>query len=69
LKILQQSFSFLTLQDLIRFATLNGARALQMENQFGSFEKDKKPGINLIQKVDLQSMKLTDSSIVTSLIN
>lgn len=34
--------------ELIRWATLNGARFLGLDRELGSFEKGKKPGINLI---------------------
>jgi aminodeoxyfutalosine deaminase len=37
---------------LLQWATINGARALQIENIFGSFETGKTPGIILIEKND-----------------
>jgi aminodeoxyfutalosine deaminase len=47
---------------LLRWATTNGARALQMDEQFGSFEKGKKPGLVLIDGV--VDMKLSEQSKV-----
>ncbi|MEI2710532.1 MAG: amidohydrolase family protein [Chitinophagaceae bacterium] len=35
--------------EILQWATLNGAKALQMDNTLGSFEKGKKPGVVLIQ--------------------
>ena len=35
----------LSLEELIRYATINGAKALKMENLLGSIEKGKKPGL------------------------
>ena len=45
LKTLQQHFPFIPLDMLLQWATVNGAKALQIENQFGSFKKGKRPGV------------------------
>lgn len=45
LKTLQKNFSSLTTDELLRWATINGAEALRIDNQFGSFESGKQPGI------------------------
>ena len=42
----------ISLNSLLQWATLNGARALKMEHLVGSFEKGKKPGIVLIDGLD-----------------
>jgi cytosine/adenosine deaminase-related metal-dependent hydrolase len=34
---------------MLKWATSNGARALQIDNIYGSFEKGKKPGLVLIK--------------------
>jgi cytosine/adenosine deaminase-related metal-dependent hydrolase len=52
MKSLHQHFPSITLEELLQWATVNGARALEIENQFGSFEKGKKPGIVLIKNLD-----------------
>lgn len=49
---------------LLQFATINGAKALNLENHLGSFEKGKKPGIILIEKADLQNLILKKDSRV-----
>jgi aminodeoxyfutalosine deaminase len=64
---LQQHFPELTLEELLRWATFNGARALQIGRTFGSFESGKKPGVNLITGVDFKKMKLTSNSKVKRL--
>jgi cytosine/adenosine deaminase-related metal-dependent hydrolase len=35
---------------MLQWATLNGARALQMDRHLGSFDKGKKPGVVLIER-------------------
>lgn len=52
IKTIVRNFSAVRTETLLKWATLNGAKALQMEDEFGSFEKGKKPGIILIENVD-----------------
>lgn len=68
LKLLQESFPHLSITDLVCWATYNGARALGEENSFGTIETGKKPGILLIDNVDLLNMKLLPESSVSRLI-
>jgi cytosine/adenosine deaminase-related metal-dependent hydrolase len=68
LKTLQSAFPDTSIPDLIKWATINGARALCEEDQFGSIEPGKKPGLLLLQNVDLMNMKLFPDSFVTRLI-
>ena len=50
IKIIQQEALFsIPLTEVLQWATINGARALQMDNILGSFEKNKKPGVVLIE--------------------
>jgi cytosine/adenosine deaminase-related metal-dependent hydrolase len=65
---IQQNFPGTELSELINWATINGAKALRMETRFGSFEKGKNPGINLISGVDLRNMKLTGNRKVKRLV-
>lgn len=39
------------LQEMLQWATSNGARALGMDKKLGSFEKDKQPGVVLIDHI------------------
>jgi aminodeoxyfutalosine deaminase len=45
---LQKHFPQLTQTQLLQWATSNGAKALEIDSSYGSFEKDKKPGVILI---------------------
>ena len=67
MKILQENFPEIGLEELISWATLNGAKALGMNQTLGSFEKGKKPGVNLLLKTDLQKLRLTTESKVKKL--
>ncbi len=52
IKTLQHHFPHLKLATMLQWATINGARALQMDNMLGSFEKGKQPGVVLIEGIE-----------------
>jgi cytosine/adenosine deaminase-related metal-dependent hydrolase len=56
------------LAEMIKWATFNGAKALNVDKEFGTISKGKKPGINLISKVDLTSFTLREDSFVRRLL-
>jgi cytosine/adenosine deaminase-related metal-dependent hydrolase len=68
LKLLQIHFPSLSITELVSWATLNGAKALGKEESFGKIAPGIKPGLLLLQNVDLQNMKLLPESFVTRLI-
>lgn len=68
MKTLQKNLPSVGLEEMILWATLNGARALNEVSSFGSIENGKRPGLLLLQNVDLISMKLQPDSFVTRLI-
>ncbi|MBK8773648.1 MAG: amidohydrolase family protein [Chitinophagaceae bacterium] len=39
----------LNLETLLQWATINGAKALGMDDELGSFEKGKKPGVVIVE--------------------
>ncbi len=51
LKTISKKFDHIPVEMLLQWATINGAKALQIENNLGSFDKGKKPGIVLIENV------------------
>lgn len=68
LKTLQRNFPFLSIEELVKWGTINGAKALGEEERFGKIEAGKKPGLLLIENIDLQNMKLLPDSSVKRLI-
>jgi cytosine/adenosine deaminase-related metal-dependent hydrolase len=52
LKTIHQHHPDIPLSEMLEWATINGARALQMDKHLGSFEKGKKPGVVLIKELD-----------------
>jgi cytosine/adenosine deaminase-related metal-dependent hydrolase len=51
-----QTTQQIPLESLLQMATMNGAKALRWEQDLGSFEKGKIPGIVLLSS-DLKSVK------------
>lgn len=56
LKTIQQQFPDIPLSELLQWATSNGATALQMNRQLGSFEKGKTPGVILLEGIKDQRL-------------
>jgi len=67
LKTLHTFYPWVPLQDLIVWATLNGALALSQEKEYGSIQPGKKPGLLLLQDIDLHKLQLLPESRVTRL--
>ncbi|HQW00522.1 MAG TPA: amidohydrolase family protein, partial [Bacteroidia bacterium] len=55
-------FPEISLHEMLNWACLNGAAFLGKEDVLGSFERGKRPGIVLIENVDLLSGKLLNES-------
>ncbi|HQS04590.1 MAG: amidohydrolase [Sphingobacteriales bacterium 17-39-43] len=66
LKVLKEYSPELPFSQTIRWATLNGAEFLGIDKRFGSIEKGKTPGLNLIQNAD--GLELTKHSTIRKLI-
>lgn len=67
LKTLQSGFPSFTLEELVRYATLNGAVALNETAGYGSIEPGKKPGLLLLENCDLSELKLRPDTTVRRL--
>jgi len=68
LKTLQDNFQEISLEEIIRWATINGARALGEERYAGTIEPGKKPGLVLIEDADLNNIRLLACSTSRRLI-
>lgn len=68
LKTLQRNFPRVSVEELVHWATVNGAEALGEGDVFGKLEPGKQPGLLLLQNVDLINMKLLPDSFVIRLI-
>lgn len=66
---LHEHFPQIPVEKLINWGTLNGAKALNIDKEIGSFETGKNPGVNLIYGLDLQNMKLTKETKVKPIVN
>lgn len=66
LKVISENTT-IELEILIKWATYNGAKFLNISKQFGSIEKGKKPGINLLTNNNLEELKLTKNTSVRKL--
>lgn len=67
MKTLQQAFPSTSFATLLQWGTLNGARALNLSDKFGSFEAGKTPGINLLQPFDFNRMQPSEKTVVKKL--
>lgn len=56
LKTIHENFPQIEMAELLQWATVNGARALDIDKYLGSFEKGRQPGIVLIES-DLSAAK------------
>lgn len=62
IKTLSKHYSKITLEKWLSLATIQGAKALNLDTVFGSFEKQKKPGVVLIENVDLFNLCINDET-------
>lgn len=58
IKTLQNRYPFTKTEKLLGWATINGAKALQLDNLLGSFEPGKKPGVVLCEATLTGSKRL-----------
>ena len=59
IQAIRQHFPQLSIGTILQWATSSGAKALQWDDELGSFEKGKKPGVCLIKNDFSASVKLS----------
>ena len=65
---LHENFPHISLEEILVWATKNGAQMLGKEDELGSFEVGKKPGAVLIENIDWENFKLNENSVTRRLI-
>ncbi len=68
IKTIINHFCEIPFEQLLKWATINGAKALGFESKLGSFEVGKQPGVLLISDFDFKKMQLTQKSQVERLV-
>ena len=64
MKNIQKHFPDISTQQLLQWATINGAQALQMDNKLGSFQKGKQPGVILLDQTEGDKISFSSTSNV-----
>ena len=68
MKTISKHYPQTPFENLLLWATKNGAEFLGMEKEIGTIEKGKKPGLNLLKGIDVEKMKLSETTSVQKLI-
>lgn len=59
---ISKNFPKIQFENILKWATINGSKALCLDKKLGSIEIGKKPGINLIQNFDFEKMTVSANS-------
>ena len=68
IKTINFNYPNISLSKILTWATYNGAEALDLHFNIGSFEQGKTPGVNLIDNVDFDNMILKKQSKIKKLL-
>lgn len=58
IKTIKNNFPSIPVDEILKWATINGAKALQMEDELGSFERGKNPGVVLIDEQNFSAKRI-----------
>lgn len=67
LKTIHQHFPEIPFDELLKWATINGAKALGIENRYGTLENGKQPGLVLLEHFDFNAMTITEKTTARKL--
>ncbi len=62
MKCLAKHYPNIPTQEIIEMATINGAKALNIDSWAGSFEVGKRPAVVLLENMDLANIKFTENT-------
>lgn len=62
MKCVQKNYPHISMTDIINMATINGAKAIGIDSWAGTIEVGKKPGIVLLESVDLKNMCFNENT-------
>ncbi len=68
MKIIQFVYPSIPVDELVGWATFNGAKALKIDHWAGSFEVGKRPGVNLLSGTDLIGKRLLPGTRVRKIV-
>ncbi|MCR5456123.1 MAG: amidohydrolase family protein, partial [Bacteroidales bacterium] len=64
MKVLVHNFKQLSFEKIIQMATINGARALNFHNEFGTLQEDRAPGLLLLENFDFKEFNISKDTTV-----
>lgn len=68
MKTLHACFPQIPLETLLQWGTFNGAVFLEVDQNLGSIEAGKKPGLNLVYEIDMDHMRVTPDTKVRGIV-
>jgi len=64
MKVIVQNFKQISFNDILRMATINGAKALKFDDQYGTLQVGKAPGLLLLEDFDFQGFNICKETTV-----
>ncbi len=62
MRTIQENFSNIPFDEILAWATINGAKAIGADDTIGTLEVGKKPGVVLIENIDLDTLILNENA-------
>ena len=64
MKVLTQNFKQLSFDNILQMSTINGAKALKLDHEFGTLQVGRKPGLLLLENFDFQEFNICKETTV-----